>query len=53
MPGDEGAEIDEHGGVEEEVENLREMGGAGFSSEPAVGGETVAGAEGDEEVIDA
>ena len=52
-PGDDGAEVDEHGGVEEEVEDLGQFGLARLHGEPAVRGEAVAGAEGDEEVVDA
>ena len=52
-PGDDGAEVDEHGRVEEEVDDLGEFGLARLHGEPAVRGEAVAGAKGDEEVVDA
>jgi len=52
-PGDYGAEVDEHGAVEEEIEYLWEVCCFCFVGEPAIPGETVAGAEGDEEVVDA
>ena len=51
LPGDGGAKVDEHAGVEEEVEDVGEVGFARFLREPAVPGEAVAGTEGDEEVV--
>ena len=53
LPRDDGAKINEHGGIEEEVEDLREVGGFGFVSEPTVPGEACAGAESDEEIVEA
>ena len=51
MPGDDGAKVDEHGGVEQQIEDLGQVGGVGFAGEPAVVGEAVARAEGDEKVV--
>ena len=50
-PGDAGAEVDEHGGVEQQVDDVGQVGGLCFAREPAVPGEARAGAEGDEEVV--
>ena len=52
-PREDGAEVDEHGGVEEEVEDVREVCFFCFCGEPAVPGKAGASAEGDEEVIEA
>ncbi len=52
-PRDDGAEVDEHARVEEQVEDVGQVGFARLVGEPAVPGEAVAGAEGDEEVVHA
>lgn len=51
LPGDDGAKVDEHGGVEEQVEHVGELDLLRLGGEPAVPGEGGAGAEADEKVV--
>lgn len=52
-PRDDGAEVDEHARVEEQVEDVGQVGFARLVGEPTVPCEAVAGAEGNEEIVHA
>ena len=53
VPGNDGADVDEHAGVEDEIEDGGQLGLAHLLPEPAIPGEAVARPERDQEVVHA